>query len=185
MKHLITLFLVFFSNFCFSQQIVELCPENKLVFEYYSDAGVNGQYVWTIGNQTYTGVPLIYTWESIGNYIINLEFTSGAGCVSSSTFEVFVIECPESEIFIPNAFSPINDTSNETFLPKGYRIKNIEIRVFNRWGEQLYYSFNDNIGWDGKYMGELCKMDLYIYLIKWENIEGSKFQKLGSFTLLR
>ena len=37
---------------------------------------------------------------------------------------------------------------------------------FDRWGKQLFYTTDINVGWDGKFNGEYVKQDVYVYSIK-------------------
>ena len=185
MKCLTILCLVLLNNFCFSQQIVELCAEKQTIFEYYSESDVDGTFIWEINGQTFIGDNLNYTWTDIGDYTITLEFISNVGCVDNTLYNVQVVECPQSNMFIPNCFTPDGDGVNDFFIYKGVRVKNIYLRIFNRWGEQLYFSLNDVTGWNGKYKNEDCQLGVYGYILIWQNLEDRTFEKSGSFTLIK
>lgn len=70
-------------------------------------------------------------------------------------------------LYVPDAFSPNNDGVNDLFLPKGDGIIDFEIRIFDRWGNLIFYSDDMNKGWDGKVNEgrEVAQQDTYIYLI--------------------
>ena len=62
----------------------------------------------------------------------------------------------DAAFFIPEAFSPNGDGINDKFEIKGIaKYKNIEIEIFNRWGNIVYQSNNYGVGqgksgfWDG------------------------------------
>jgi hypothetical protein len=49
----------------------------------------------------------------------------------------------------------------------------------------LYKDDNQTKGWDGTYKGELCKNDVYVYLVKFTSLDGKKHTKTGHVTLLK
>lgn len=107
------------------------------------------------------------------------------GCIVQDNFELFLERCLEPTIYIPNVFTPNNDGLNDIFEVKGSYIENIEITIFNRWGNELYTWKDINEGWDGTYQGKLVPDGTYIYLINvvFENRE--KKSVTGSITLLK
>ena len=59
------------------------------------------------------------------------------------------------EIVIPNGFSPNGDGKNDTWiLDLIYLFPNNEVEVYNRWGEQLFYSKGYNTPFNGQYQGK-------------------------------
>jgi gliding motility-associated-like protein len=98
-----------------------------------------------------------------------------------------VEEC--SEIWIPNAFTPNGDDENDFFLPKGINIEEFHMLIFNRWGEQLFESYELENGWDGIYQGENCPIGVYVYLIEYKAMgngnDQSKEKRQGMVTLVR
>jgi len=91
--------------------------------------------------------------------------------------------------FIPEAFSPNGDGINDKFEIKGLRkYKNVEIEIFNRWGNIVYQSKNygDGVGQDGFWDGKVTSgvrigsgpvpTGTYFYILKLDgkqNINGS------------
>jgi gliding motility-associated-like protein len=88
-------------------------------------------------------------------------------------------------IYIPNAFTPEGNDLNEFFAAKGFQIKEFEMIIYNRWGEEIFYSDSLQKGWDGKYMGEPAKPDLYIYKVIYKDFGGKENTLFGHVTLLR
>lgn len=88
-------------------------------------------------------------------------------------------------IYMPNVFSPNNDGNNDILLPLGIGIKTIQWKVFNRWGEMVFVSSNENIGWDGTYQGVLQPAGTYVYLLQVTFFNKSTHNYKGSFTLVR
>ena len=48
-----------------------------------------------------------------------------------------------------NTFTPNNDGKNDYFQPTGLGISEYKIYIYNRWGEEVFYSDNINLCWDG------------------------------------
>ncbi|MBL4586389.1 MAG: gliding motility-associated C-terminal domain-containing protein, partial [Flavobacteriales bacterium] len=42
----------------------------------------------------------------------------------------------------------------------------IEYKIFNRWGEELFFTQNVDEGWDGRFKGVLQNNDVYVYKIR-------------------
>ncbi len=77
------------------------------------------------------------------------------GCTDEDAVTVYVSK--ERRVFIPNAFTPDNDGSNDVFMIYGGNdVRSIKsFQIFNRWGEKVYedYNFQPNDparGWGGQ-----------------------------------
>lgn len=111
-------------------------------------------------------------------------------CKNIDTIEITIQDCP-SDIKAPSAFSPNGDGNNDFFSVFTYKMKNYEIWIFNRWGENVYYSndlaeTNDlNKGWDGRYKGITQDLGVYVYLIKAVNIYNENIELKGNITLIK
>lgn len=87
-------------------------------------------------------------------------------------------------LFIPNAFTP-TETTNNVFKPAYTILKSYEMKIFNRSGVLLFTSKDINKGWDGYYKGRLCDIGTYVYIIKYENMEGRVYGQDGVVNLIR
>ena len=133
--------------------------------------------------------PLTVRPLSSQNY--RLEVIDGDGCRASD--EVF-IEVDESvNLFVPSAFSPDGDGNNDRFRPfPGPQVARIrELRIFDRWGEQVYDLATDpgrdgeDYGWDGRLDGRLLNPAVFVYRIRVELVDGTLEWYTGDVTLLR
>ena len=63
---------------------------------------------------------------------------------------VCVDNCPR--YMLPNVFTPNGDEINDLFIPfPGYQfIQGIDLKIYNRWGQQVFSSTDPAINWDGK-----------------------------------
>ncbi len=95
-------------------------------------------------------------------------FTDVNGCRNAGFVEIMVI-CKNSNLFIPNTFSPNGDGSNDVFYPRGVGLDRVKVlRIFNRWGEVVFerkdFPVNDpTAGWNGTFKGKKPLADVYVY----------------------
>lgn len=94
--------------------------------------------------------------------IYTVSVTDANGCMGSDTVTVFVFP----EIRIPNGFSPNGDGKNDTWILDLISLfPDCEVEVYNRWGEQLFYSKAYPIPWNGQYKGKDLPVGTYYYVI--------------------
>jgi gliding motility-associated-like protein len=120
-----------------------------------------GQYAITVGN----AVAANYTFFYI-NGILN---------VTENT----------SVLSIPSAFTPNGDGINDR-----WDIKNMNtfttgyVSVFNRYGQQVFFSIGYAIPWDGRYNNKDLPTGVYYYLIK-TNEKGKEQRLAGNVLIVR
>lgn len=104
----------------------------------------------------------------------------------SSTDEIEVFRECDFDVYIPTAFTPNNDGLNDVFgYPGLNKNKFINMTIYNRWGQRIFYSTDANKGWDGKYKGMEQPTDIYVFLFELESLNGKKIMKKGVFQLIR
>jgi gliding motility-associated-like protein len=59
------------------------------------------------------------------------------------------------------------------------------MEIYSRWGELLFVSDDQNIGWDGHFNGQLASQDVYVYKLKMKFLSGNSVVRTGDVTLLR
>jgi gliding motility-associated-like protein len=94
---------------------------------------------------------------------------------------------PDYEIFIPNVFTPDGNGQNDSWQIFGNMnaVKQLQVMVFNRWGEKVFEGNDINFEWDGTYRGEKVPPGVYVYTAKfvWLN-NHSDNRYTGSITVL-
>ncbi|MBN1415329.1 MAG: PKD domain-containing protein [Bacteroidales bacterium] len=87
---------------------------------------------------------------------------------------------------VPTAFTPNGDEINDVVFVGGLGIeKLIEFRIFNRWGNEVFFSDDLNRGWDGTYNGKIQNIDTYVYSVTVQYWNGRTASKKGTLSLLR
>lgn len=150
-----------------------------------SVGGLN--YSWTFGDGQ--GSSLFeprHTYRDTGDYMVTLWVTNAYGCTDSVRHPVRVN--PIFSWWVPNAFTPNGDGNNEDFNVKGEYIANVELTIFNRWGEAIFYNEGkESAAWDGSVVGQSqpAKEDVYVFQVKLIDVWGKRHEKVGHVTLVR
>jgi gliding motility-associated-like protein len=92
-----------------------------------------------------------------------VTYTDAFGCTASDTVTVEVIEA--YSIYIPSAFSPNNDGTNDVLFVRGAGIKTLTFMVFDRFGEKVFESTSVNDGWDGTFRGKDMNTGIYVWYV--------------------
>jgi gliding motility-associated-like protein len=128
----------------------------------------------------------VFVYSEPGTYQAVLIVKNKYGCYDTL---IKVIEVMENyNLYIPNTFTPNNDNLNDFFQPKGTGVAKYEMRIFDRWGEQLFVTDEFAKGWDGKFQGrgdKICPSDSYTYLIKVTDILHKSHEYAGHVILLK
>ena len=177
--------------FVFSQQSIKVCTENQAYLQdYWVDSGDN-QYFWNVEGgliETNNGNSIIVNWLNIPyeQYLITVYVISNSGCEGdTATLWVDIDECSFNGLYVPNAFTPNGDGENDRFTAVGENIEELELFIFNRWGELIYESHYME-PWDGRYKGEIVQQDVYVWRINYKFIDENFFEtEYGHVTLVR
>ncbi len=87
----------------------------------------------------------------------------------------------------PNAFIPSsNEENNQTFGPKNdcVILQDYELRIYNRWGKNIFTSNNVDARWNGRVNGDNAPPDVYFWWAKYSD-GSTTFQDEGDVTLIR
>lgn len=106
-----------------------------------------------------------HTYATVGSYTVTLIMNNSFDCPDTTSRIILV--SPEFTFYVPNAFTPDGDGKNDVFFGKGENIAEFEMLIFDRWGEVVFSTQNQNAHWDGTYRGaNEPKQDVYVYKIK-------------------
>lgn len=109
---------------------------------------------------------------------------SSGGCIDTASVTV-VIDPIGKNIFIPSAFTPNGDGRNDVFRILGEEIKELDMKIFNRWGQNIFSTRERARGWDGTYNGKAQSTGLYVYAIKLVLKDGTVINKKGTVVLIK
>ena len=141
-------------------------------------------YEWYFGDGGYSDlIHPTHTYDMSGIYEVTLIATDSKGCMDSITIPIEIFK--EFYIYIPNAFIPNGDRFNEVFSGSFVGVKEIEIEIFNRWGQMVYSSQDLNFEWDGTCKGKKVQNGTYVWKLTYIS-EGRYERELftGHVTIL-
>jgi len=144
-------------------------------------ASGTGTMVWDNGDTLTT----IVNPSTSTTYTVTL--TDVNGCTSSDQVAVVIIEAC-GEVFIPTAFSPNGDALNSAFRirVKQECVVEMNLKVFDRWGEVVFEGTKADDSWDGTFKGKPLDSAVFVYTLDILLSNSSESQHFnGNLTLIR
>lgn len=122
----------------------------------------------------------VHTYRDTGSFEVTLEVTNANGCKDNAVQTIHIGGF--TAFYIPKAFTPNSDGLNDMFIPKatGLSPEGFEMRIFDRWGNQIFYSNDWSKGWDGTYMGKPVPIDQYVCKVRYYDKVGNQNDHIGS-----
>jgi gliding motility-associated-like protein len=115
-------------------------------------------------------------------YTIDIKTTTG--CVTTDTVLIKLVK--EVAIYVPSAFTPNFDELNDVLKPTIFGIKKLNyFRIFNRWGELMFETRTNKVGWNGIYKSIKQPTQTLVWMLEVVMGDGSIYQKHGTSILLR
>lgn len=124
-----------------------------------------------------------WLFENTGTHTMAMVVWNAWGCADTMIKTVQVLE--DFSFYVPNAFTPNEDGRNDVFQASGMGITSLELRIFDRWGEQIFHTNDPETAWDGTYKGQPCKSDVYAWKIKVTGVNAKTRSLQGHVTLYR
>ena len=114
-------------------------------------------------------------------YVVTL--TDVNGCKATDTVLVYVnfIE----SLGVPDAFSPNGDNVNDVLFVKGFGFEYVNFKVYNKYGQMMFESSVQEIGWDGTFKGRDENPGVFTWVVEYKFINGRGGVKQGNTTLIR
>ncbi len=147
-------------------------------------------YQWIFGdsaNSTSTQTNPCFTYNDTGTYCVTLIAKTNNNCPDTTIVCLYVE--PDYAIYVPNAFTPDGDGINDLFFPQGIGIdpNNFEMWIFDRWGNNIWYSQKWGEGWNGHANGgkDIAQIDTYVWKINLKDVNGNKHSLIGHVSLIK
>ncbi len=118
-----------------------------------------------------------------GVYKVSQTVINEFDCKDVMIKEVYI--SPEFRFWVPNVFTPTDDGLNDEFKPVTVGLTDYKMEIFSRDGLKLFSTYDLDKGWNGKFKGEPCKQDVYVWKINYLNeLTKKPAIKTGYVTLL-
>ncbi len=177
--------------YSFPADVVTSSQNIEYSIEVYDENVDNFITVATTDNTDYN----IYNYMSSSNQaqlkfrILAKQFINGDNFTNQFVFSysnVYIINIPPA-IYVPSAFTPNFDGSNDAFALYTKFIKEGSMNIYDRWGGILFQTDNLSQGWNGTMADQVTPAPVgnYTYRIKGTSEAGEKFDMSGSIMLIR
>ncbi len=167
--------------------------------QFFNSTKNGNTYIWDFGDGTYsTDQNPHHQYQEEGLYDVKLIAFSSQMCVDSILKPEAAEVSGAGFIKFPNAFIPsdespsdgsypIPDDINNVFHPVYFGVKEYDLWIFNRWGEQLFHSDDVTVGWNGRYANDSKELgqDVYFWKAKGKFENNTPFKIAGDVTLIR
>ena len=164
------------------QANVDFSPENPNMLNpevsFINNSIFSNSYLWLFGDNSPNSTEFepTHVYELDDTYQILLLAENGP--CTDTAFVVVTVD-PYYALYVPNTFTPNDDGRNDDFEPKGVGIKEFEIYIFNRWGEEVFHSIDIDVCWDG---GKAVPSS-YSYVISVVDKMGEFHRKTGNILI--
>lgn len=118
-------------------------------------------------------------------YYLTVQNMQGCAINDSITIEVLPPVCDNPVVFVPSAFSPDGDGYNDILKVEGNNIESFLFVVYNRWGQKVFETHDQAIGWDGRFNGTALEPAVYGYYMDCTCDGGGRLLLKGNITLLK
>jgi len=126
-----------------------------------------------------------YSYPDEGDYVITLVVSGNSGCLDSAQTTLTISGELVLPPRVPNSFSPNNDGTNDIYYVRGGPFIELDFRVYDGWGREIWSTNNQEMGWDGTEGDKQSPVGVYVYTLKAKNLEGEEFDFTGRINLLR
>ncbi|HQX03768.1 MAG TPA: PKD domain-containing protein [Flavobacterium sp.] len=152
------------------------------------ESTITGDYlsvIWDFGDGTFsTELNPTHTYVIAKDYVVTQTVTYPFGCVYVQTITLQVEN--GYLLVVPTAFTPNNDSLNDTFRPVTKRLKNVRLDIYDSWGSLIYSETGDVlVGWNGKIKGANAENGNYYSLVTAETFYGTIVNVRETFVLIK
>lgn len=150
----------------------------------YTGGSIVNKYSWSFGDgkSSILSNPT-HIYDKGDTYQVWLTVTNSDGCLDSIVETILVED--EDEVFIPNVFTPNDDSRNDIFKLIISTAKDFNMTIYNRWGGLVFESNDFTVGWNGISNGVICPEGVYVYVVTFKNARGLDKKLHGTLTLIR
>lgn len=114
-------------------------------------------------------------------YVVTISDVNG--CTASDSVVVYVnfVEA----LGVADAFSPNGDGENDILYVQGRGLSAMKFSVYNKYGEKVFESQTQDIGWDGTFRGREQNPGVFTWVLDYTFVNGSGGMLKGTTTLIR
>jgi len=157
-------------------------PSASISFANMSNGAVD--YYWDFGDDNYTSqFSPDHIYADSGDYEICLTASSSKFCSNKICDTIRILG--SKKIAFPSAFSPNGDGKNDVFKLLGGPCKELNLKIFNQWGNLIFESNSQDLGWDGYNKGMLQPIGSYNYVVVGKTDDEKDINLFGVINLTK
>ncbi len=142
-------------------------------------------WLWDFGDgTTSTELKPTHEYSAEGTYEVILRGLNYDTVKTFHPIELYPLDSCLKNIYIPNAFTPNGDLVNDILYVRGINIDKLEFRLFNRWGEEVFFTDRLSHGWDAFYKGKKQTQQVFVFKCTVVFYDGEERKFEGNVTLL-
>jgi len=150
-----------------------ICPNDRIILS----PGNYNQYLWQDGSTAST-----FTVTQPGSY--GVRVSTGPGCSDTANITIsFLDNC--DDLLYPNAFAPNGRNRSFGALGNYNMVSRYALRIFNRYGEEVFASADPAARWDGTYKGKPVSMGTYVWVATYTYRNRMQKTQKGTVMVLR
>ncbi len=147
-------------------------------------------YEWDVGSAgTARGRQVTHPFSEAGIFPVRLTLTDTLCSRFLQKDTVVEFHALNQDFEMPNIFTPNGDGVNDFFgapldFPNEF-LKRFSLKVYNRWGAEVFASADPKLKWDGQIESNLASEAVYFYLLDFEDACGFSQDLRGFVHLVR
>ncbi len=128
--------------------------------------------------------------EEFGQQTVSVTATNQFGCEDTQSLNISCEfdMCMPDDVYLPNFFSPNGDNTNDVIRLRSNfleELTEVELMIYNRWGEEIFRTTDKFAEWDGTFNGEQLAPDVYGYWLRFSCPGEQETIRKGNITLMR
>ena len=126
--------------------------------------------------------PLVST-----TYTVSLKTNAVNSCISTDSITVFVYDgkCGKNDVYVPNIFTPNADAKNDVLFVRGNNITELYFTIYDRWGEMVFETRDQHLGWSGDYKNQSADPAVFVYYLTVKCGANNSYFEKGNITVMR
>ena len=146
-----------------------------------------GLWIWDFGDASSAAQQNpVHNYRDTGLFVVTQVVYHQNGCTDTAVQVLDIV--PRFTYFLPNAFTPNNDGTNDIYMGAGHMqyIQDFEMAIYNRWGERIYENHSPYESWNGRKFnnGERCQAGVYVVVVRFTGPRGDKQEIKGFATIV-
>ncbi len=161
--------------------------ENQFEVQFVDQSVGGGQNFWDFGDNFGESEDInpLYVYIEEGNYSVTQIVYNEQNCVDSTSQVITVSDPDVYAPTTPEAFSPNGDGVNDVFFVRGGPFTELNLKIYDGWGELIFESNSIDEGWDGNARGDLVQVGVYVYVVQATTTSGKQYEIQGKVTVIK